>query len=73
MEKGWVKVQNFSQCQQKLGYLYLYLYLLTAADVARKSRLTTEFIKPKKVEYEAFFVEIKRLDTEFSIDSGSLR
>ena len=71
MEKGWVKVQNFSQCQQKLGYLYL--YLLTAADVARKSRLTTEFIKPKKVEYETFFVEIKRLDTEFSIDSGSLR
>jgi EPS-associated MarR family transcriptional regulator len=60
MEKGWVKVQNFSQSQHKLGYVYL----LTPSGIAHKSKLTTQFLKRKKAEYEVLKAEIEMLKSE---------
>jgi hypothetical protein len=65
----WVKTQNFSQSQHKLGYVYL----LTPTGIARKSKLTTEFLKPKTVEYEALRAEIERLKAELPKYSGQVR
>ncbi len=39
VEKGLVKMQNFSQSKNKLRYTYL----LTPAGLAEKSKLTAEF------------------------------
>ena len=60
MEKGWVKVQNFSQSQHKMGYVYL----LTPAGIAQKSRLTAEFLRRKLLEYETLREDIAQLRAE---------
>lgn len=60
MEKGWVKVQNFSQSQHKLGYAYL----LTPTGIAEKSKLTADFLRCKIAEYEVLYKEIEQLKAE---------
>ncbi len=62
MEKGWVKMQNFSQSKNKFGYVYL----LTPEGLASKAALTSRFLKRKMAEYEALKAEIEalRLETE---------
>lgn len=60
MVKGWVKMQNFSRSQHKLGYVYL----LTPTGLAQKSRLTAEFLKRRMGEYDALREEIEQLKTE---------
>jgi EPS-associated MarR family transcriptional regulator len=60
MAKGLVKVQNFSQSQNKFGYVYL----LTPAGIAEKMALTGSFLKRKMDEYEALRVEIEALQSE---------
>ena len=60
MEKGWIKVQNFSQSKHKLGYAYL----LTPNGVAEKSKLTAKFLKRKVAEYEMLQAEIEALKEE---------
>ncbi len=67
VEKGLVKMQNFSQSKNKLRYAYL----LTPAGVAEKSKLTTEFLKRKVAEYEALQAEIESLKAEMSYSKGS--
>jgi EPS-associated MarR family transcriptional regulator len=61
--KGWVKMQNFTQSKNKLGYTYL----LTADGVAQKTALTGKFLKRKLLEYEELKKEIQsvggRLDS----------
>jgi len=64
VEKGWVKMQNFSQSPNKLRYAYL----LTPTGVAQKSKLTAEFMKRKVAEYEALQLEIEILKSEISIE-----
>ncbi len=64
VEKGWVKMQNFSQSKNKLRYAYL----LTPTGVAEKSKLTTEFMRRKVAEYEALQLEIEILKSEISIE-----
>lgn len=67
VEKGWIKMQNFSKSKNKLRYAYL----LTPAGVAEKSKLTAEFLKRKIVEYEALQREIDALRVEIdSVKSG---
>jgi EPS-associated MarR family transcriptional regulator len=61
-EKGWIKLQNFSQSKHKLGYIYL----LTPSGVAQKSRLTASFLKRKLSEYEELQKEIELLRAEVS-------
>jgi EPS-associated MarR family transcriptional regulator len=55
VEKGLIKMQNFSQSKNKLRYAYL----LTPAGLAEKSKLTAEFLKRKVAEYEALQAEIE--------------
>ena len=69
MEKGLVKMQNFSQSKSKLRYAYL----LTPAGVAAKSKLTAEFLRRKVAEYESLQAEINVLKQEVDSDRCSLR
>jgi EPS-associated MarR family transcriptional regulator len=62
IEKGLVKMQNFSQSKNKLRYAYL----LTPAGVAEKSKLTAEFLRRKVAEYETLQKEIEQLKFEMS-------
>ena len=69
VEKGLVKMQNFSQSKSKLRYAYL----LTPAGVAAKSKLTAEFLSRKVAEYESLQAEINVLKQEVDSDRCSLR
>ena len=57
MEKGWIKVQNFSQSKNKFGYAYV----LTPLGLTEKVKLTTRFLSRKMLEYELLKVEIAEL------------
>jgi EPS-associated MarR family transcriptional regulator len=60
VEKGLVKIQNFSQNQNKFGYRYL----LTPSGVSEKTKLTTSFLKRKMIEYKSLKEEIDALKLE---------
>lgn len=60
IQKGWVKMHNFGQSQNKLGYVYL----LTPAGVSEKAALTSRFLHRKMSEYEALRREIEELKQE---------
>ena len=60
MEKGWVKMQNFSHSKNKFGYVYL----LTPSGIAQKAALTSAFLRRKMSEYDALKVEIASLKSE---------
>ena len=60
IDKGWVKIQNFSNNKNKLGYSYL----LTPAGIMQKASLTSRFLQRKMQEYEALKFEIKQLKQE---------
>ena len=64
VDKGCVKMQNFSKSKNKLRYAYL----LTPHGMTVKSRLTAEFMKRKVAEYEALQLEIEILKSEISIE-----
>lgn len=63
VEKGWVKMENFSRNPNKLKYAYL----LTPNGVRAKSRLTAHFLKRKMAEYETLKAEIERLRSEIQM------
>ena len=60
IEKGYVKAENFKNNPNKSGYLYL----LTPDGLREKSRLTANFIRRKRVEYDALKAEIEALEHE---------
>jgi len=60
IDKGWVKMQNFSASKNKFGYVYL----LTPSGLSEKARLTSSFLQRKLAEYEALKQEIESLSTE---------
>ena len=62
IEKGWVKLMNFTNNTNKIGYAYL----LTPKGIEQKTRLTFVFLKIKIEEYELLKEEISKLkqDTE---------
>ncbi len=64
VEKGFVKMQNFSRSKSKLRYTYL----LTPAGVAAKSKMTAEFLSRKVAEYESLQAEINVLKHELDFD-----
>ena len=41
IEKGWIKMQNFSQSKNKFGYVYI----LTPRGISEKAALTSNFLK----------------------------
>ena len=62
IDKGWVKIQNFSNNKNKLGYAYL----LTPTGIVQKASLTSSFLQRKMQEYEALKQEIKQMKQEFN-------
>lgn len=66
IQKGLVKMQDFSKSKNKLRYAYL----LTPAGVAEKSKMTAEFLKRKVAEYEALRAEIETLRAEMNSSKG---
>src|SRR5690606_5368607 len=60
LDKGLIKMQNFRNSENKLGYAYL----LTPAGIAAKADLTRSFLKIKMREYEALEREIEQLQRE---------
>ena len=58
IDKGFVKLLNFSQNKQKLRYSYL----LTPKGIREKSLITSKFLDRKKQEFEALREEINSLE-----------
>lgn len=56
-DKGLIKITNFKQNPNKVGYAYL----LTPKGIEEKTRLTFSFLKRKIKEYEILKEEIKKL------------
>lgn len=63
MEKGLVKMQNFTTSKNKFGYVYV----LTPRGIAEKANLTTSFLKRKMAEYDALKEEIETLKRESNV------
>uniref|UniRef100_A0A7C4VS13 MarR family EPS-associated transcriptional regulator n=1 Tax=Desulfatirhabdium butyrativorans TaxID=340467 RepID=A0A7C4VS13_9BACT len=60
IEKGWVKVGNFSRSPRKKGYAYL----LTPRGIQAKTQLTVQFLQRKMDEYDRLRQEIEALQQE---------
>lgn len=60
IDRGWIKVQNFSQSKNKFGYIYV----LTPQGIVEKMTLASRFLMRKQAEYEALRAEIDGLTEE---------
>jgi EPS-associated MarR family transcriptional regulator len=69
IQKGWVKMYNFGQSNNKFGYVYL----LTSTGVAEKSARTSQFLHRKMSEYEALRREIEDLSREAYVRAAEVR
>jgi len=59
-EKGLIKLTNFKQNPNKMGYAYF----LTPRGIEEKAKLTVSFLKRKITEYELLQKEINELQLE---------
>lgn len=62
IEKGLVKMKNFTNSKNKFGYVYV----LTPTGIAEKAVIAHRFLQRKMDEYEALEAEIKILKIEFN-------
>jgi EPS-associated MarR family transcriptional regulator len=62
VERGWVKVGNFSRSPNKKAYAYL----LTLKGIEEKAKVTFRFLEAKQQEYESLKAEIDALQAEVS-------
>lgn len=60
IDKGLIKVRNFRNSQNKLGYAYL----LTPRGIDSKATIAVQFLKRKMAEYEMLKLEIEQLQRE---------
>ena len=67
VEKGFVKLKNFTQSKNKGNYIYE----LTPRGIRAKAALTVSFLERKRHEYEDLKLEIERLESELGIDEAS--
>ena len=67
VEKGFVKLKNFTQSINKANYIYE----LTPRGIRAKAALTVSFLERKRNEYEDLKLEIERLESELGIDEAS--
>ena len=67
VEKGLVKLANFSASPDKRRYAYV----LTSKGIAEKSALTRAFLRRKLAEYEALRAEIEDLEAELAPDGDN--
>lgn len=66
MEKGLVKMKNFTYSKNKFGYVYV----LTPNGIAEKAAITRRFLQRKIAEYEALRLEIEALTCEVGTSTG---
>lgn len=64
MKKGWIKVANFTNSQNKAAYMYL----ITPRGIEQKALLTVRFLQTKMREYEALRLEIRQMRREAGRD-----
>jgi EPS-associated MarR family transcriptional regulator len=60
MRRGWIKVNNFKNSQNKAAYMYL----LTPVGIEAKTRLAMQFLRVKMDEYDRLGEEIERVRRE---------
>lgn len=60
IEKGFVKVENFSRSADRRKYIYV----LTPEGLSEKLSLTYRFIKRKRQEFDALKEELRSLERE---------
>lgn len=63
LDKGLIKMRNFRNNENKLGYVYL----LTPAGITAKAELTRNFLKIKQREYEMLRQEIEELKRDSQV------
>lgn len=68
VDKGFVKMGNFSHNQKKLGYAYL----LTPKGIKTKAALTAHFLHRKIAEYEQLRQEIELAAKNSSTNKSKL-
>ena len=64
IDKGLIKIHNFSQNNNKYGYAYL----LTPSGISEKAELTSSFLKRKLEEYESLKAEIDALKLDIDAE-----
>ena len=67
VEKGFVKLKNFTQSKTKANYIYE----LTPRGIRAKAALTVSFLEHKRREYEDLKVEIERLENELGFEEDN--
>ena len=65
IDKGFVKLKNFTQSKTKANYLYE----LTPRGIRVKAAMTVEFLELKRDEYNDLKAEIERLENELGLES----
>ena len=64
IEKGHIKLKNFSRSKTKANYLYE----LTPRGIRAKSILTLRFLERKRDEFRDLKAEIERLENELGLE-----
>ena len=64
VEKGFVKLKNFTMSKSKANYIYE----LTPRGIRAKAALTLQFLERKRNEYQQLRTEIDRLESELGLD-----
>ena len=67
VQKGFVKLKNFTQSKNKANYIYE----LTPRGIRAKAALTVSFLERKRHEYEDLKLEIECLESELGVDEAS--
>ena len=68
VEKGYVKLKNFTQSKTKANYIYE----LTPRGIRAKAALAVSFLERKRHEYDDLKVEIERLENELGVEEKKL-
>ena len=64
VEKGFVKLQNFTNSRTKANYLYR----LTPSGIRAKASLAVQFLERKRKEYQELKDEIERLENDLRLE-----
>lgn len=64
IEKGFVKLKNFTQSRTKANYIYE----LTPRGIRAKAALTISFLDRKRQEYDNLKLEIERLENDLGVE-----
>ena len=64
VDKGYVKLKNFTRSKSKAKYIYE----LTPRGIRAKAALTVQFLERKRNEYQQLKAEIYRLESEIGLE-----